>query len=77
MANNRTGEIDFVVKELHVSGTATLGSALALTQTVSGTNVSGDQTWTGGNAPVVTVGGYYFTFTSGASTFRVPCWPTT
>jgi len=59
-----------------VGGLATLNS-LKLVQAGGGTNVSGDQTWTGGNAPVVTVGMYYFTFTRGASTFRVPCWPTT
>jgi hypothetical protein len=54
-----------------VSGALT-ANKLELVQAVSGTETTA---WVGGTAPVIRVGQTHFTFTSGASTFRVPCWP--
>jgi hypothetical protein len=54
-----------------VSGQATLNK-LALVQTLVGTSVN---TWVGGTVPVIGDGQVHFTFTAGASTFRVPVWP--
>jgi len=86
MAQTRTGEIDFDLTSLTIIGatacksTVTVGgvltaNSLTLVQTLGGTDATAK--WSTGEAPILTKGNYYFTFTSGASTFRVPCFPTT
>lgn len=56
--------------------TSTLSaSQIKLTQTLGGTDVVA--IWSTAGAPALTTGMFYFTLTYGASTFRVPCWPTT
>lgn len=69
-----------VTQGLSVDGTCTLAAQLSLTsirmtQTLGGTDVTA--LWAGAGAPTLTTGNFYFTFKNGASTFRVPCWPTT
>ena len=82
----RTGEVDFDVKELTVIGATTFKStsthsglatfnSLKLVQTLGGTDATA--IWSTAGTPALTTGMSYFTFTSGASTFRVPCWQTT
>jgi len=66
--------------QLSVTETATFGgvvtlNSITLVQTLGGTDVV--TKWATGAAPTLTIGNFFFTFTSGASTFRVPCWPTT
>jgi len=92
MAQTRTGEIDFDLKELTVIGATALKGALTasstvtvsgaltansltLVQTLGGTDATAK--WATAGTPALTTGMSYFTFTSGASTFRVPCWQTT
>ena len=56
------------------SGVVTI-NAFKLVQTLGGTDVTA--TWGTAGAPALTTGMSYATFTAGASTFRIPCWPTT
>lgn len=76
MAQAKTKEIDYALTGLElVVGSTLTASSIALVQTLGGTDVTA--TWAGAGAPTLTVGNFYFTFTYGASTFRVPCFPTT
>jgi hypothetical protein len=59
-----------------VSGTTTLNT-FKLVQTLGGTDVITGRWVAASTPPALTVGNFFFTFTSGASTFRVPCFPTT
>lgn len=59
-----------------VSGTTTLNT-FKLVQTLGGTDVSATGIWAISTPSALTIGQSFFVFTSGASTFRVPCWPTT
>jgi hypothetical protein len=58
-------------------GATTTLNAINLVQTMGGTNEGAGGFWTTGALPALTVGQFYFTFTAGATTFRVPCWPQT
>ena len=80
-----SGALD-VDETLNVDGATTFGSTvtasglvtintLKLVQTLGGTDVTA--TWGTAGAPALTTGMSYATFTAGASTFRIPCWPTT
>lgn len=74
ISSTRTGEIDVNLTELKIIGKTTLNS-VELIQTLGGTDVTAK--WALAGSPALTTGMYYFTFTAGASTFRVPCFPTT
>jgi len=68
--------VDGALSATTIALTSTLSaSQITLTQTLGGTDVTA--TWATAGAPVLTIGNFYFTFTNGASTFRVPCFPTT
>lgn len=80
-----SGTLD-VDETLNVDGATTFGSTvtasglvtvntLKLVQTLGGTDVTA--TWGTAGTPALTTGMSYATFTAGASTFRIPCWPTT
>ena len=89
MAEKKTKSFDADVTfegTVKVDGAATITGNLTTTAGLVGLKLVSAPTgtdptaiWATGAAPVLTIGNYYITLTStaSASTFRIPCWPTT